>query len=149
MSVALAAHGVCALGIDVVPEAVARTRARGASAILRDVFGRVPAEGRWHTALLADGNIGIGGDPVRLLRRVSELVSDEGRLLVDLSEPGLGVATRALRLQVGGHWSELFAWSVLAPEALPEAAAGAGLRIREVRQHRGRWFAVLDKGGMV
>lgn len=147
MTFALAAQGICALGIDVVPEAVAQTRARGASAILRNVFSRVPGEGRWHTALLADGNIGIGGDPARLLRRVSELVSGHGRIVVDLSEPGVGLSTRELRLQVGGRCSEPFAWSLLSPEVLPEVAAEAGLRIGEVREHRARWFAVLHKGG--
>ncbi|MAY96552.1 class I SAM-dependent methyltransferase, partial [uncultured Nocardioides sp.] len=44
------------LGIDVVPEAVAQTRARGVAALQGSVFDPVPREGRWHTALLADGN---------------------------------------------------------------------------------------------
>ena len=30
----------------------------------RDLFAPLPGEGRWHHVLLADGNIGIGGDPV-------------------------------------------------------------------------------------
>lgn len=63
MSQALAARGACVLGIDVVPEAVTLTRARGASALVCDVFAPVLGEGRWDTALLADGNIGIGGGP--------------------------------------------------------------------------------------
>ena len=54
-----------------VPEAVAQTPDRGVAAIRRNVFDALPGEGRWRTALLADGNIGIGGDPAALLRRLS------------------------------------------------------------------------------
>ncbi len=49
------------------------------------MFDPVPGEGQWHWALLADGSIGIGGDPVRLLRRVAELVGPGGRALVEVS----------------------------------------------------------------
>ena len=67
-----------------VPEAIWQTRDRGVSAILRNVFERVPAEGRWETVLLADGNLGIGGDPVRLLRRMAQLLAPGGRVVADL-----------------------------------------------------------------
>ena len=36
---------------------------RGATVLQRDIFGPLPGEGRWGTALLFDGNVGIGGDP--------------------------------------------------------------------------------------
>ena len=145
MTHALATQGVCSLGIDVVPEAVAQTRARGASAVLRDVFGRVPGEGRWDSALLADGNIGIGGNPVALLRRVGDLVHDGGKVIVDLARPGVGMVTRSLRLHVADGTSEPFGWTVVAPEALPAVAAQAGFALTEVKEHRSRWFAVLEK----
>jgi hypothetical protein len=51
--------------------------------VRRDVFARVPGEGRWSHVLLADGNIGIGGDPVRLLVRAAGLVAAGGTLLVE------------------------------------------------------------------
>lgn len=79
------------LGIDVVPEAVALTRERGASALVRDVFAPVPGEGWWDTALLANGNIGIGGDPVTLLRRVHALLLPGGRAVVEVARPGVGM----------------------------------------------------------
>ena len=66
----LAERGHVVLGIDVVHEAVRQTRQRGVSALVRDVFDAVPGEGRWQSALLADGNVGIGGDPVALLARL-------------------------------------------------------------------------------
>lgn len=145
MTHALATQGFCSLGIDVVPEAVEQTRRRGASAMLRDVFGRVPGEGRWDCALLADGNIGIGGNPVALLRRVSDLLHDHGKVIVDLARPGVGMVTRTLRLHAGGGTSDPFDWSVVAPEALPVVAGRAGLEVTEVKEHRARWFAVLEK----
>ena len=67
------------------------TRERGVPALRRDVFDRVPGEGRWHTVLLADGNIGIGGDPVRLLQRVRTLLATGGRVVVELGAPGTAV----------------------------------------------------------
>jgi hypothetical protein len=60
------------LGVDVSPAAVARAKGAGGAVLRRSVFDRLPAEGRWGTALLADGNIGIGGDPHALLRRVRD-----------------------------------------------------------------------------
>ena len=78
-----------ALGIDVVHEAVGQTRARGAAALRRDIFGAVPGEGRWQTALLADGNVGIGGDPVALLRRLRRLLLPGGRVVVEVAPPGV------------------------------------------------------------
>ena len=74
-----------ALGVDVVEEAVHLTRRRGAPAVVADVFEAVPEEGRWGTALLADGNVGISGDPTHLLRRVRELLRPEGRVVVEVS----------------------------------------------------------------
>ena len=51
------------LGVDISRTAVARVRQAGASALHRSVFDPLPGQGRWGTALLADGNIGIGGLP--------------------------------------------------------------------------------------
>jgi hypothetical protein len=44
--------------------------------------------------LLLDGNIGIGGDPHRLLRRVRELLTPTGRLLVELDVDGVTAVGR-------------------------------------------------------
>ena len=42
-------------------------RRSGAPALRRDVFEPLPGTGRWQTVLLADGNVGLGGDPWRVL----------------------------------------------------------------------------------
>src|SRR5205823_333854 len=64
---ALARRGVLAVGVDVTPAAVRYARARGAPVFRGSVFAAVPGVGHWRTALLLDGNIGIGGRPVVLL----------------------------------------------------------------------------------
>ena len=89
LTAALAALGHQALGIDVVREAVGQARERGAPALCRDVFERLPREGRWQTVLLADENLGIGGDPEALLARARELLEPGGRAVVEVAAPGV------------------------------------------------------------
>ena len=80
---ALAARGVPALGVDVSAVAQRQCRRRRAPMVRRDVFGPLPGEGTWRHVLLADGNIGIGGDPLRLLHRAARLLRPGGTLLVE------------------------------------------------------------------
>ena len=76
---ALARRAVFALGVDLSPEAVSLARGGGGHVLLRSVFDELPGVGTWRTALLLDGNIGIGGTPERLLRRVGSLLAAGGR----------------------------------------------------------------------
>ena len=147
MTSGLARRGQVALGIDVVSEAVDQTRARGADALLRDVFDDVPGHGRWHTVLLADGNIGIGGDPLRLLRRVGELLAVGGRVVIDLAAPGHRGSVRQCRLSVEGRVSHPFAWAVVGVDTIAALAATAGFVMLRTEEYDGRWFAVLGKDG--
>lgn len=141
----LTRSGRAVLGIDLVPEAVHQTRARGAAALVRDVFDPVPGEGRWGTVLLADGNIGIGGDPRRLLSRAAALLVPGGRVVVDLAPPGSGLETRRLRLRTAGAQSEAFVWSIVATDRIGVVCAGLGLVVDRLEHHQDRWFAVLAK----
>lgn len=145
MAAHLAARGQVVLGIDIVPEAVRQARARGVSALLRNVFAALPGEGRWETALLADGNIGIGGDPVALLRRVRGLLDRGGRVVCDLAAPGTGHQLRLAHLECDGTRSARFPWSLVGPEALPGLCVEAGLRVAATHQSGGRWFGVLTR----
>jgi len=145
MTRALAERGHAVLGIDVVPEAVRLTRRRGGPALLRDVFEPVPGEGRWATVLLADGNVGIGGDPHALLLLVPALLAPGGRVVVDVAAPGTGVVTRQVRLQTATMHSRPFPWTVVGADALGAVALGAGLVTTAVRRLGDRWFAVLEK----
>jgi SAM-dependent methyltransferase len=146
MSLQLARRGQPALGIDLSEAAVDAARTRGAMAMVRDVFGPLPAEGRWDTVLLADGNIGIGGDPAALLARVGELLAVGGRVVADLAGPGVGIHRRSLRLEIAAGLSAPFRWAVVGVDAIGHLAASVGLATHGHHVHGGRWFAVLGKG---
>jgi len=147
MTRALLGRGIKALGIDVVPEAVELTRSRGAIALQRDVFAAIPGEGRWQTALLADGNIGIGGDPVRLLRRLVDVLATGGRIVADISDPGGPILVHRIGLEVAGRRTRRFPWAVVPADRLEELAEQSCLRVLELVDHGGRWFATLEKPG--
>ncbi|MGH3423969.1 MAG: class I SAM-dependent methyltransferase [Nocardioidaceae bacterium] len=140
---ALAAREVHAVGIDVSAEAVRLARVRGAVALCKDVFGHVPGAGTWDHALLADGNIGIGGDPVRLLRRVADLVHPGGTVLAEVDPPGGGLVHDRVRLRVGERVSAPFPWAFVGADAIGTVAHAAGLAVRGLRQLAGRRVAVL------
>jgi len=143
MSAHLAERGHVVLGVDIVREAVEQARRRGVSALRRNVFDPLPGEGRWNTVLLADGNIGIGGAPVRLLRRAVELLDLTGRVVCDLAAPGTGLRHHDARLVTECKRSGSFPWAQVGPEAIEDVATDAGLRLDHLGEHRGRWFAVL------
>jgi SAM-dependent methyltransferase len=144
MTEALALAGHAVLGIDVVPEAVRQTRTRGVPALRRSVFDPVPGEGRWETALLADGNIGIGGDPVALLERAGELVAPDGRIVVDVAPWGTGVVTRHVRLETSHGRSGSFPWTAVGAEAVQAVATAAGLGRATGHRYADRWWAVVE-----
>lgn len=148
---ALAARGHRALGIDVSPEAVARTARSGAAALHRSVFDTLPGEGRWDTALLIDGNIGIGGDPAALLRRTAEVLAVTGSLIVECAqaEGGADVDERCeVRVADGrGGLGAPFAWARVGPAALARHAAAAGWAPAGRWTAAGRAFTLLTRGG--
>ncbi len=141
---ALAARGIPALGIDVSGASVDQTRARGGSALLRDVFRSLPGEGRWRTLLLADGNIGIGGDPRALLGRCGELLSPEGAAVVEVDPDDVRDERTAVTLHGPlGRTSTPVPWAHVGSAALTRYAAGAGLLAMEDWAAAGRLFMVL------
>jgi SAM-dependent methyltransferase len=145
LTIALAERGIPALGIDVTPYAVHLSRAAGALTLLRDVFGRVPGTGRWMTVLLADGNIGIGGDPVALLRRVTELLTPTGQALVEVQAPGSAQRAEEVRLRHGAQASAWFPWAYVGVDQIAEIAGNADLAATETWSIAGRWFALLRR----
>jgi SAM-dependent methyltransferase len=146
LTAALAGRGVVSLGVDTSRTAVKLTRRRGGIALHRNVFDRLPDEGRWHHTLLADGNIGIGGDPVALLRRVAELLARDGSALIELDPPGRGVRRARVRLRShpggrpGDPW---FTWAWVGADAIAEIGQKAAMRIVWTASRGDRWFAEL------
>jgi SAM-dependent methyltransferase len=145
LTAALARTGRIALGIDVVPEAVGQTLSRGGSALQRDVFATVPGEGRWESALLADGNVGIGGDPEALLRRVRELVTPLGRIVVEVAPPGVEDQRVWATIECDGTRSRPFRWAVVGLDGVHALATAAGLRVQSTHQLGERWCVVLEE----
>jgi SAM-dependent methyltransferase len=141
LTVALAERGLPALGIDITPYAVGLTRAAGGLALRRDVFGQVPGTGRWRTVLLADGNIGIGGDPAALLRRIVELLSPGGRALVEVESTATLSRTEWVRLRSRGRTSEWFRWARVSRS---DIAAVSDMPVAEEWRSAGRWFVALS-----
>jgi SAM-dependent methyltransferase len=144
-TIALLAAGVPALGVDVSARAVRGARARGAQVLRASVFERLPAEGAWGTALLLDGNLGIGGDPRLLLDRMRALLRPGGRVLAELDPPGIVTERLRVAVETRGQRSDWFAWARVSVDGLGSLAAAAGLRVAEIWTGEGRWFGRLDR----
>jgi SAM-dependent methyltransferase len=144
LAAGLAERGHVVLGIDVLGRAVGTAVRRGASALRRDVFDTLPGEGRWSTVLLADGNVGIGGDPVSLLRRLRELLARDGRVVAELAAPGTPLHTEWATLRCGDHRSTPFRWSVVGVDDIDAIAAASALLVGDVVGAGERWYAVLE-----
>jgi len=144
LAAALSRRGERALGIDISLRAVALARAAGAHALHGSIFDPLPQGGPWSTALLADGNLGIGGEPVTLLARLRTLLTSHGQVLVELDPPGSGAHKLTVRLEhADGAASAWFPWARVGVEAIDGIAAQAGLSVGERWSAAGRWFAVL------
>jgi SAM-dependent methyltransferase len=140
---ALQSRGHAALGIDNSLAAVELTRKRGGAAIRADLFAPLPAEGCWDQVLLADGNIGIGGDPARMLRRAARLLAPGGLVIVDLESSAAGIWHETLRWETNEHVSPWFPWSCVGADALGDLALAAGLVVSTIMDMCSRVVAVL------
>jgi SAM-dependent methyltransferase len=143
--VGLARRGTVALGVDPAPGAVTLARRRGAPVLQRSVFDTIPGQGRWRTVLLIDGNIGIGGDPIRLLQRCRALAAPEGTIVAEVEPPGVQTSLHRARLECGPRHGPWFSWAVVGADAVGDVAGAAGLRICRIHHagREGRWFAHL------
>ncbi len=139
----LTARGVPAVGIDVSAEAVRQTRDRGALALRRDVYSTVPGEGHWDYALLADGNLGIGGDPIRLLSRLRDVLKPDGQVIAEVADTGAGFVSERRRLRVDGRLSTHFEWAVVGLDAINDVAGEAGMSVLRTQTVGGRHTATL------
>ncbi|MER5619866.1 methyltransferase domain-containing protein [Streptosporangium sp. NPDC002544] len=142
-TVELARRAVPTLGIDITPYAVHLTRRAGGLVLCCDVFGPVVGSGHWATVLLADGNIGIGGDPHALLRRVRELVRPGGQILTEVEPPGVVSRVDRLRLRGLGLTGDWFTWARVSVTDFPSMARSAGFTEVDSWQADDRWFARL------
>jgi hypothetical protein len=109
------------------------------------VFDHVPGAGRWSTALLLDGNLGIGGHPGVLLERVGSLLEPGGTVLVELEPPGSTPRAELVCFDIDGVEGPWFAWSGVGAEGLLAPATAAGLFVEDVWPTGDRWFGSLRR----
>ncbi|MEV0321700.1 class I SAM-dependent methyltransferase [Streptomyces sp. NPDC050658] len=144
---ALTALGHRTLGIDISEAAVAHTRSLGGPALRRSVFEPLPDEGRWGTALLIDGNIGIGGDPAALLTRTAGLLAPGGLLVAETAPVDVDerVQVRVDDGRGADAAQETFPWARLGTPALLRHARPLGWRPADQWTVGGRSFVALRR----
>ena len=139
----LSRRGIASLGLDVSPAALDLARSRGAFVLGRSVFERVPGTGRWMTALLLDGNIGIGGSPRALLARTRSLLRSGGRALVELAGPRERSRVVRARIESASTKSAFFPWAVLSVRDVRSVASASGFEVHASWEDDRRWFGEL------
>lgn len=140
---ALTESGRSALGVDISAEAVGISMSRGAPALRAQIEQPLPAEGRWGTVLLIDGNIGIGGDVTRLLTRCRDLVSPGGLIICEVDASTHRHDQAELTLRSRRAASIPLAWSRIGASVLSELAARLDLWVAEEWSAGGRAFLAL------
>ena len=140
---ALASLAEFALGVDLSAVAVELATGRGANAIVGSIFDELPGTGTWRSALLLDGNIGIGGRPDRLLRRIGTLLRDDGELLVELDDPLATTGSTLARIESDRGVSSWFPWARVSIRDLEPVARSGGFGASRSWSLGGRWFASL------
>jgi SAM-dependent methyltransferase len=139
----LAAAGRDSLGVDLSPLAVRLARERGGAAVPGSIFEEIPRAGSWRTALLLDGNIGIGGSPGALLRRVAGVLVPGGTAIVEVDAPGSEAGRTSIRLEAPGLASHWFPWARVSADEVEALAARSGFRVEATQRREDRWFARL------
>jgi SAM-dependent methyltransferase len=139
----LTRRGVPALGIDRSATAIRLAGRGGAPALLGDVFEPLPGTGRWQTVLLADGNVGLGGDPRRILGRAAELLARGGRCVAEFDTEVIGIRPRWVRLESTHDVGPWFRWASVGADSAATLAAQVGLNLTGVRLVGGRAIAIL------
>jgi hypothetical protein len=95
------------------------------------VFEPLPGTGRWQTVLLADGNVGLGGDPWRVLRRASELLRRGGQCVDEFDSASVGVNTGWVRLESSRAIGPWFRWASVGIDCAARLADDVGMALTE------------------
>jgi SAM-dependent methyltransferase len=139
-------RGIPALGIDRSAVAIRLAGRGGAPVLLGDVFEPLPGMGLWQTVLLVDGNVGLGGDPRRILGRAAELLGRGGRCVVEFDAEAIGVRAGWVRLETSSDVGPWFRWATVGVDSAASLAAQVGLTLTNVSLVGGRVIASLAAG---
>ncbi len=142
---ALASAAIPVLGIDISSAFLAVARRDGANVLRRSVFDDVPDAGEWRTALLLDGNLGLGGDPVALLRRTRDLLAPGGRILLEAQAPGSSSRSEDVHVLLDAKRGPIFTWGSVPMDRVAAVASDSRLTVVHSWSAEGRWFARLDR----
>jgi rSAM/selenodomain-associated transferase 1 len=140
---ALSESGRAALGVDMSSVAVGLSMARGGLALRRRINQPLPAEGRWGTALLMDGNVGMGGEVAALLARCAQLVRPGGLVICEVDRVSGRHESHTVVLRTEDATSVAFRWSRIGAAALLEAAKSLDLLLVEEWTSGERVFVAL------
>jgi hypothetical protein len=116
--------------------------ARGGLALRRRINQPLPAEGRWGTALLMDGNVGMGEDVATLLARCAQLVRPGGLVICEVDRVSGRHESRTVVLRREAT-SVALRWSRVGAAALLQAAKSLDLLLVEEWTAGGRVFVAL------
>ena len=93
--------------------------------------------------MLADGNVGIGGDPRRVLRRAGELLHSGGRCVAEFEGESQGIVARWVRLESSKTIGPWFRWATVGIEGARQLADQVGLTVTAVHEIGDRRLATL------
>lgn len=141
---ALADRGIPSLGIDVSATAVEMTVRRGGKAIHGDVFETPRRHGAWAHVLLADGNIGIGGNPLRMLARARQLLAPHGTVVAEVEADESGVSNERRRWETHHSVTGWFSWTRVGADAVHALAEVAGFAVTSTDEVSGRHLVTLS-----
>lgn len=125
-------RGIPALGVDQSATAIGLARRSGAPALRRDIFDPLPGMGRWQTVLLADGNVGLAGDPRRILARAAELLRSGGRCIAEFDAAADGIRVSWVRLESSSTVGPWFRWASVGIDCAASLADEVGLSLMGV-----------------
>ncbi len=97
----------------------------------------------WHTVLLVDGNVGLGGDPRRILGRAAELLCSGGCCMAEFDAEAIGIRARRVRLESARDIGPWFRWASVGVDSAATLAGQVGLTLVSIRLIGGRVIANL------
>jgi SAM-dependent methyltransferase len=125
-------RGVPALGVDRSATAIRLAGRCRAPALLGDVFQPLPGICCWQTVLLIGGNVGLGGDPRRILGRAAELLARGGRCVAEFDAEAIGIRASWIRLESTRQVGAWFRWAWVGLDSAAMLARPAGLKMTDV-----------------